>query len=440
MGHPTLFPFGGCALHGAIHAAAAIPGLIPVVHSTPGCALRAGLSAGGGRYGAPPGLPRIASTNMADKHVVFGGTSRLREEMKNALAVIEGGALAVLTGCPAEMIGDDVGAMVKELTGQGERVVAVQTAGFHGPAHEGYARLLAGLLAHVEPVPTRADRPLVTLFGIAPGLDPHWLSELETLSRLLEGVGLRANPIFGPEGGLAALDAAAGASISLVVAPWGVAPAEVLAARHGIPVLVADGLPVGAEAAEALVRRLSDRLGHPLDAAAEAYLARERAHQGWRFDAVLERLAALTPRRVVVADGSLRAGPLARFLRETLGWQVEVIVTDSPPEAFRADLGAAGVKLAADGADLVRLLRDRGADLVLGTTPAATIAAAQGRPAVDLGAAPGLEVLGGGLSGRAGAERIFAALLATLEPMPQAAPVPAILPPLPHAVFAQVAE
>ncbi|WP_444430731.1 nitrogenase component 1 [Rhodobacter capsulatus] len=106
---------------------------------------------------------------MADKHVVFGGTSRLREEMKNALAVLEGGMLAVLTGCPAEMIGDDVGAMVKELTAQGERVVAVPTAGFHGPAHEGHARLLAGLLAQLAPAPTRADRPLVNLFGIAPG-------------------------------------------------------------------------------------------------------------------------------------------------------------------------------------------------------------------------------------------------------------------------------
>jgi len=440
MGRPTVFPFGGCALHGAIQAAAAIPGLTPVVHSTPGCALRAGLAAGGGRYGAPPGLPRIASTNMADKHVVFGGTSRLREEMKNALAVIDGGALAVLTGCPAEMIGDDVGAMVKELTGQGERVVEVQTAGFHGPAHEGYARLLAGLLAHVAPAPTRADRPLVNLFGIAPGLDPHWLDEIETLSRLLEGVGLAANPIFGPEGGLGSLDASAGAAISLVLSPWGAAPAEVLAARHGIPVLVADGLPVGAEAAEALVRRLSDRLGHPLDPVAEAYLARERSHQGWRFDAVLERLAALAPRRVVVADGSLRAGPLARLLRESFGWRVEVIVTDSPPEAVRAELVAAGLELAEDGADLARLLRDRGADLLLGGTAAARIASARGIVAVDLGAAPGLEVLGGGLSGRAGAVRVFSALLSALEPTQQAAPVPAILTDSQPVSFARVAE
>lgn len=440
MSHPTLFPFGGCALHGAIHAAAAIPGLTPVVHSTPGCALRAGLAAGGGRYGAPPGLPRIASTNMADKHVVFGGTSRLREEMKNALAVIEGGALVVLTGCPAEMIGDDVGAMVKELTGQGERVVAVQTAGFHGPAHEGYARLLAGLLAHVAPVPTRADRPLVNLFGIAPGLDPGWLSEFETLTRLLEGVGLAANPIFGPEGGLAALDATAGAALSLVLSPWGAAPAEVLAAKHGIPVLVADGLPVGAEAAEALVRRLSDRLGHPLDATAEATLARERAQQGWRFDAVLERLAALSPRRVVVADGSLRAGSLARFLVGTLGWQVKVILTDTPPEGHRAALAEAGVTLAGDGAELARLLSESGADLVLGGSAAAAIAAARGIAAVDLGAASGLEVLGGGLSGRGGAERVFAALLAALEPVPQVAPVPLIRAAVPAVSFAQVAE
>lgn len=439
MGRPTIFPFGGCALHGALHTAAAIPGVTVVVHSTPGCALRAGLSAGGGRYGAPPGLPRIAATNMADKHVVFGGTSRLREEMKNALAVLEGGMLAVLTGCPAEMIGDDVGAMVKELTAQGERVVAVPTAGFHGPAHEGHARLLAGLLAQLAPAPTRADRPLVNLFGIAPGLDPGWLAEIETLSRLLEGVGLAANPIFGPEGGLASLEAAAGAALSLVLSPWGTAPAEVLAARHGIPVLVADGLPVGAEAAEALVRRLSDRLGHPLDAGAEGRLARERAQQGWRFDAVLERLAVLAPRRVVVADGSLRAGALARFLAGTLGWPVRAILTDSPPEGVRAPLAETGLACAADGADLARLLDESGADLVLGGASAAAIAAARGLCAVDLGAAPGLEVLGAGLSGRAGAERVLAALLLALAPAPQAALALRNRTPVPP-VFARVAE
>lgn len=159
MARPLVGPPASCALHGAILTAAAIPGVIPLVHSTPGCALRAGTGVTGDLSGAPPGLPLVASTNLAEKHVVFGGTSRLREEIKNTLAVVESGLVAVLTGCPTEMIGDDVAAMVKEVTSQGEAVIDIQTAGFRGPARAGYDLLMSAFAS-------RSARR--TVAGIAP--------------------------------------------------------------------------------------------------------------------------------------------------------------------------------------------------------------------------------------------------------------------------------
>uniref|UniRef100_A4WQL4 Nitrogenase n=1 Tax=Cereibacter sphaeroides (strain ATCC 17025 / ATH 2.4.3) TaxID=349102 RepID=A4WQL4_CERS5 len=425
MARPLVGPQASCALHGAILTAAAIPGVIPLVHSTPGCALRAGLSAGGGPFGAPPGLPPVASTNLAEKHVIFGGTSRLREEIKNTLAVVEGGLVAVLTGCPTEMIGDDVAAMVKEATSQGEAVIDIQTAGFRGPVRAGYDLLLTALANRLEPRADPADAPRINILGIVPGVDPHWLSGIEELSRLLAGVGLRANPVFGPSGGLGALHALGRAEASLVLSPWGLGPAEALRQRFGIPVVGTEGLPVGAEAAEALLRRLFEALGRPLDGAAEAFLAAERRHEDYLLDQILGRLVGAGRQRVAVIGGSLAAPGLARFLTTVLGWKtVALVLTDEPPASLRPALAAAGAIFAPDATSRSEAVRTSGASLLIGGPEDRALAGRLGIAFVDDGSTPGLGALTGGHAGRAGAARLLAALVTGLE----AADAPALRP------------
>jgi nitrogenase molybdenum-iron protein beta chain len=81
-----------CALQGALSAANAIGGVIPVVHSTAGCAyqnyLAGGLANGGQGAGLAGGLA-VPSTNIVEKHVVFGGSARLREQLKNAVRFLK---------------------------------------------------------------------------------------------------------------------------------------------------------------------------------------------------------------------------------------------------------------------------------------------------------------------------------------------------------------
>ncbi|AXQ95731.1 nitrogenase [Cereibacter azotoformans] len=425
MARPLVGPPASCALHGAILTAAAIPGVIPLVHSTPGCALRAGTGVTGDLSGAPPGLPLVASTNLAEKHVVFGGTSRLREEIKNTLAVVESGLVAVLTGCPTEMIGDDVAAMVKEVTSQGEAVIDIQTAGFRGPARAGYDLLLTALASRLEPRAEPADVPRINILGIVPGIDPHWLSELEELSRLLAGVGLRANPVFGPAGGLDALHALGRAEASLVLSPWGVGPAEALRQRLGIPTVVAEGLPVGAAAVEALLRRLSEALGRPLDGAAEAFLASERRHEDYLLNQILGRLVSAGRQRVAVIGGSLAAPGLERFLTTVLGWKtVALVLTDEPPAALRPALAAEGAIFAPDAASRAEAILTSGASLLIGGADDRALAGRRGIAFVDAGSVSGLGALTGGHAGRAGAARLLSALVTGLE----AADAPALRP------------
>ncbi|CBK74008.1 Nitrogenase molybdenum-iron protein, alpha and beta chains [Butyrivibrio fibrisolvens 16/4] len=76
-------PRNGCALHGALQTVQEIEGAVPVVHANAGCGVinyLANKTVGNGasRYSgfATPG------TAVQERHVIFGGASRLREQIK----------------------------------------------------------------------------------------------------------------------------------------------------------------------------------------------------------------------------------------------------------------------------------------------------------------------------------------------------------------------
>jgi nitrogenase molybdenum-iron protein beta chain len=415
MARPLVGPRAGCALHGALLTAGAIEGVVPLVHSTPGCAVRAGLigAESAAYFGAPAHLPPISSTNLAEKHIVFGGTSRLREQIKNTLAILPGGLLVVLTGCPTEMIGDDVAAMVKEVTSQGEAVVDIATAGFRGSSRHGYELLLSGLAersdtlgAAREPV----DHTLVNVLGIVPRVDAHWVAELDEIARILDGLGLRANVVVGPAGGLEDLRALPRASASLVLSPWGLAPARALAAQFGTKIATVDGLPVGFDAVRKLADELFGALGSTPGVAATRFLDAERRYEDFVIDETLEALSATGRRRFAVAAGSLLAGSLSRFLVDTLGWEsAATIVTDDPPDASRAGIAAAGesVLFSPDSAEIAQAIRKSGADIVLADTRDRATVGERGVAFIAVSGLGGASALTGGFAGTRGAGRLL---------------------------------
>jgi nitrogenase molybdenum-iron protein beta chain len=139
MSHHLEGSRNSCALHGALQLFEAIQGVIPVIHSTSGCGVQyylggTRLSGGNDPFGSPP----VSSSNIAEKHVVFGGGSRLREQLKNTVKVVQGDLYAIVTGCSIEMVGDDVPAMAKEGREQDWPVIYANTPGFRGDVHQGY--------------------------------------------------------------------------------------------------------------------------------------------------------------------------------------------------------------------------------------------------------------------------------------------------------------
>ena len=345
MGLSLEGPRSGCALHGALHAALSIEGVVPIIHSTSGCGVQGHLGGAIGSGWSGSGVcggSAQPSSNISEKQVVFGGTSRLREQIKNTVKVVSGDLYIVLSGCATEMVGDDIPAMCKEARDQGFPVLSVASAGFRGSAFRGYELFLKEVIAQLEP-PAYAECPtisgLINILGVVPVQNAQWEGNLDEISALLARIGLSANTLFGYGATVAGLHNLKRAELSLVFSPWGIEAAQELEARFGIPWRNIGSIPVGAEGSAALldtvaeaillngesVKKVNEELrrreGHHLNKLADVYY-----HHGW------QRQFAL------VADSASAIG-IAAFLTTTLGLlPTVVIITDNPATQSRQKL------------------------------------------------------------------------------------------------------
>jgi nitrogenase molybdenum-iron protein beta chain len=386
MAIPLLRSRAGCALHGALLTASAIDGVTPLIHSTTGCGFQAHQLGNAGGFGRAGGIA-TSSSNISEKHIVFGGSSRLREQIKNTVGLMQGELTVVLSGCATEMIGDDIPAMAKEATDQGEPVLDVATAGFRGSAYHGYELFLKGVIGHFAALDAAPNPGLVNILGLVPTQDAFWLAEVEELSRMIAGIGLRPNPLFGPEGGVQGLRALSRAALSVVVSPWGLEPARELQRRFGIPWLDASGLPVGADASAALLRRVSDTASAVDRPDAEAFLAAETRREAYILDAAADALYRHQGQRdFAVVAPSLHAAGLARFLNDTLGWNPRaIIITDNPASEARTAIedGLTDVRYCEDSGEIDDILLCSGAEIVLGSLLESPVAARLGIPLIE---------------------------------------------------------
>jgi nitrogenase molybdenum-iron protein beta chain len=378
-------PRAGCALHGALATLEAIENVVPIVQANAGCAMQHYLAyRGSGGY--IDGLA-VPASNIIDKQVIFGGGSRLREQIKNTVKVVDGQLYVVLGSCECAMVGDDLPGMAKEAAGQGLSVVGSNIAGFHGDVYRGYERVFLDLIEGLPDVDlagvahSEIDvRPLVNLFGIFPGANPYCRGDLEELRRILEGIGLRVNSFFGP-GGKTALQSMPDAALNLVFSRWGEEIGARLEEKYATPQLVFDTAPLGFEEVSVFVQVVTEYLD--LDAStAERFLEREAALAEYfllgaadrYFDEGVGKTAAI----VGDTETALRIGG---FLSRIFGVEIRAAaLTDRVAgEALPTEL-AHRVYGTNDAGEIAEILLDSGADLVLASSLEESAARALGAP------------------------------------------------------------
>ena len=350
-----------CALS-AQQSVVAIPRAIPIVHAGPGCSgkLYGGLSFRNGFQGASySGGTAIPCTNMCEQDVVFGGEGRLHKVIEGALKVMDGDLFVVLTGCTADLVGDDVGRVVREFRQRGAPIVHASTGGFKGTGYFGHELLVRAIIDQFLETSPKIESDLVNVWSVVPYHDTFWNGNLQAIRDLLAEIGLRANILFGhASGGIEAWKQAPAAGFNLVLSPWvGLSVAERLQERFGTPYLHYPTLPIGAVETSKFLRHVA-RYAEIPSSRVESVVSREEAY----FYHYLERSADfflecrwdLPSHFINIADSFYTLG-VSRFLASELGLLPDIqFITDQPPEKYHSFLREQFLELTADiSADVV---------------------------------------------------------------------------------------
>lgn len=333
-------PRFGCMLGGQ-QSVIAIERAIPIVHGGPGCALKVfdGQSYRNGFQGSSyAGGSAIVGTNTGESEVIFGGEQRLREVIEGALQVMDGDLFVVLTGCTAELVGDDVGQVVADFRRRGVPIVYASTGGFKGTSYQGHEAVVRAILEQlIEPTGRRQDN-LVNVWSVVPYQDTFWEGNNQVLRELLAGIGLEANLLFGHgSGGLADWRRVPEAALNLVVSPWtGLEVAKSLEERFGTPYLHWPIAPIGATGTSRFLRTLAERVGVPPETV-ERFVEPEEDRFYYYLDRAadffLEMRWDIPDSFLVIAD-SLYVLAISQFLVDELSLTPEhQYVVDDPPES-----------------------------------------------------------------------------------------------------------
>lgn len=325
-------PRYGCALAGALALLRAIPRTIPIIHSSTGCGFNCynGTNSGAGYFGGGYcGGAATPSSNVVERHVVFGGEERLREQIASTLEVMDGDLYVVVTGCMVEMIGDDVQSVAGEFKEDGQPVIAVNTPSFQGNSYHGYELLFSALAREVVEKKTVENPTKVNVLGLVPGEDVFYKGNLREIKRLLTLLGLEVNTFVGEGETLDNFKNAGDAALNIVLSDiHGVKTAKEFEKLHQIP-YITTGLPIGYFQTGEFLHQVAARLQIPEEKVEQVLAGESKVY----FD-YFERIADIyndidLQRYVVIVGDSNYAPALARFAADELGWLPELtVITD----------------------------------------------------------------------------------------------------------------
>jgi nitrogenase molybdenum-iron protein beta chain len=322
-------PRSFCAQGGALLTAVAIPGVVPIMHTSMGCggSIYWNQIGSTGYLGAGYcGGMAVPSSNVQEKDIVFGGTERLTEQIENTIKLVEGDLYIVITGCMTDIIGDDIHSVIKGFQKRGISIIGAETGGFKGDGYKGYDILLQALIDNYIEKKDEKIKKKVNLWGIVPGQDAFWRGNLNILKRLLSKLGLHVNAFFTDTDSLHGIRNAGEAQLNIVVSKaYGLDAAKVFKDVHGVPYLDFT-LPIGPTATEEFLREVAKALDIE-DELVNKIIEDEKKVYFNYIGRIADAYNDLDFQRYAVVVGDSNYAPaLTKFLAEDLGWLPELTV------------------------------------------------------------------------------------------------------------------
>ncbi len=345
-----------CAL-GAQQTVLGIERAVPVIHAGPGCSSRqfAYMGPGSGYQGEGyTGGGQIPCTNSSQNEVVFGGEKKLGQLIDAALQVMDADLYVVLAGCTAGIVGDDVKQTARNHAAEGKPVIGVDTAGFRGNNYVGHELVIEALIdQYVGDREPEVRKGLVNVFSVIPYQNPRWRGDLHEIKRLLTGLGLEVNVLFGYEsGGVSEWQDIPNAELNIVLSPWvGLDAAKLCEKKYQTPYIHEPVLPIGLKATSAFLRRVAAAL-HMDEAAVEDFIAQEEARYKKYFvslgDLFSDFASYLPYDAYIVSDAEYGVGA-ADFLTKELGMNVVSFYEFDEPDASAKQLVEQALSAAGEG-------------------------------------------------------------------------------------------
>lgn len=336
-------PRYSCAL-GAMQSVVAIKRGVPILHSGPGCGNKISKLIGQGEGYA--GGSTIPCTNAEEKDVVFGAEKKLKDVIEGSFKVIDADLYVVMTGCTAAIVGDDVPSVVSEFQEDDKPIVYVEGGGFKSNNYVSHSKVVNAIIdQYVDKYKnsTEVQKGLVNLFATVPYQDPYWNGNLENLKKLLEGIGLKVNVLFGNEsGGVDEWKTIPNAEFNILVNSWaGLEIVKHLERKYKIPYFHFPYLPIGGIETSKFLRGVA-AFGKLDTDKVESFIKKEEekyySHIEKTADFMLEFRYGI-PRRVYsIADSTYALG-FTKFLLNELGIiPGKQFIVDNTPEKYQEQI------------------------------------------------------------------------------------------------------
>ncbi|MBI2939363.1 MAG: nitrogenase component 1 [Chloroflexi bacterium] len=279
----------GCSLSGAFNVAGQVLDAITVMHGDAGCAhlnvathfstdLRSNALSGG--VSDLVVASRLVSTALREQDVVFGGEDKLRAAILEVDRRYQPALILVITACVAEIIGDDLPAILAEVRPRVRAPVLLLPSGgvCSGSFATGMVAAHQTLIEQlVRPVQPREERTVNIL--AEKNLYVGEEREFREVERLLGATGVRIRARLVRRATVEAIRGAGGAAFNVLRArEYGLDLARLLQEMCGTPYLDQE-YPAGRQATAAWLAAVGEALGLT-EAARQVVISEETAY--WR--------------------------------------------------------------------------------------------------------------------------------------------------------------
>lgn len=336
-------PRYSCAL-GVQQTVIAIKRAVPIVHAGPGCSTKISRLIGQGEGYA--GGSTIPCTNSSESEIVFGGEKKLRTVIDGSFKVIDADLYVVLSGCTSDIVGDNIESVTGEYQKQDKPIAFAETGGFKSNNYVSHDIVVNAIIdQYVDKFAEdkTVEKGLVNVFVTIPYQDPYWNGNLEEIKRILQGIGLKVNILFGNEsGGVEEWKTIPKAEFNIVVSSWvGLNIANHLKDKYNTPYFHFPYLPIGGEETTKFLRQVADYA--KLDKTkVDAFIAKEEekfySHIERTADFMLEFRYGIPRRFYTILDASYAVG-FAKFLLNELGIiPAKQFVIDDTPQKYQQQI------------------------------------------------------------------------------------------------------